>query len=58
MIDGHIVYQGTAANSYIYFQLIKYPMNKFMNPADHFLKVLQVNYPKKEEDNRKIDYLK
>ena len=33
-------------------------MPKFANPADVFMKILNVNYPKNEEDQNKIDYLK
>jgi ABC-type multidrug transport system ATPase subunit len=50
MADGNIVYQGLAANSAGYFNKIGYPSNKFSNPADIFMKVLAISYPKKETD--------
>jgi hypothetical protein len=31
--------------------------SKFSNPADVFMKVLSINYPKKDEDNQKIEML-
>jgi hypothetical protein len=33
-------------------------MPTFSNPADVFMKILAVNYPKSEEDENKISYLK
>lgn len=33
-------------------------MPRFANPADVFMKILAVNYPKSEGDQNKIDYLK
>ena len=32
-------------------------MERFKNPADSFMKILSVNYPKTEEDKEKIDHL-
>jgi hypothetical protein len=54
MADGHIVYQGNCKDSADYFRRIGYPITKYQNPADVFLKVLQVNYPKQAEDEEKI----
>lgn len=31
---------------------------RFANPADFFMKVLSVQYPKKEADIKKIEFLK
>lgn len=51
MSDGHIVYQGRADESYNYFQSnlvgkIEIKTSKFANPADTFMKILSINYPK------------
>ena len=54
MSDGHIVYQGYANKSAAYFRNIGYPSSTFSNPADIFMKVLSVNYPKLEADEQKI----
>jgi ABC-type multidrug transport system ATPase subunit len=50
MADGNVVYQGDAAKSPTYFRSIRYEMPRFSNPADVFMKILAVNYPKSEED--------
>jgi len=46
MCDGHIMYQGEAKKSARYFEKIGIPCPKFANPADYFMRVLTVNYPK------------
>jgi len=58
MCDGNIVYQGDAAKSPAYFRSIKYDMPRFANPADIFMKLLAINYPKTSVDLEKIDYLR
>jgi len=58
MCDGHIVFQGDAAKSPSYFRSIKYDMPRFANPADIFMKLLAINYPKGDADLEKIEYLK
>ena len=30
-------------------------MKRFANPADYFIKILTINYPKEEEDEIKIN---
>lgn len=50
MTDGHIVYQGDAKKSIEHFRLINMPLPRFANPADYFMKVLTVRYPKRAED--------
>jgi ABC-type multidrug transport system ATPase subunit len=50
MVDGHVVYQGACAKSRQYFDKIGYQVPKFSNPADFFLKLLSVNYPKTPDD--------
>ena len=57
MCDGNIVYQGDAKKSVDYFKMINRPIPKFANPADYFMKLLSINYPKREEDFEKLEYL-
>ena len=46
MCDGNIVYQGDAKQSVQYFKQIDRPVPQFANPADYFMKLLSINYPK------------
>lgn len=57
MCDGNIVYQGDAKHSVTYFKKIDRPVPTQCNPADFFMKLLSINYPKKDADNEKITYL-
>lgn len=57
MCDGNIVYQGDAKNSVHHFSMIGKPVPKFTNPADFFMKVLSVRYPKSPEDEAHVDFL-
>ena len=57
MADGHIVYQGDAKASVEYFKKIDRPVPQFANPADFFMKLLSINYPKGPKDEEKLDYL-
>jgi ABC-type multidrug transport system ATPase subunit len=57
MCDGNIVYQGDAKKSVDYYKLINYPVPQFANPADFFMKLLSINYPKTQEDLDKLDYM-
>jgi hypothetical protein len=57
MTDGHIVFQGDATRSVEHFKMINRPIPRFANPADYFMKVLTVNYPKKPEDEAKVQEL-
>ena len=57
MADGHIVYQGDAKDSVAYFKFIDRPVPQFANPADFFMKLLAITYPKRVEDEEKINYL-
>ena len=57
MCDGHIVYQGDAKKSVDYFKLINNPVPRFANPADFFMKLLSINYPKTQADLDKLDHL-
>lgn len=54
MTDGHIVYQGDAKKSVDHFKLINRPIPRFANPADYFMKVLTVRYPKRPEDEANV----
>lgn len=57
MCDGHTVYQGIANQSPGYFNQINYKMAQFCNPADVFMRILNINYPKQTEDEEKIKML-
>lgn len=46
MCDGYIVFQGDAGDSMEYFRTLKFNIPRFANPADFFMKVLSINYPK------------
>jgi ATP-binding cassette, subfamily G (WHITE), eye pigment precursor transporter len=54
MMDGYIVYQGTAAESPDYFRKLGETVPTQANPADTFLMMLQVNYPKQDADHVRI----
>lgn len=55
LMDGYCIYQGGAKESVEYFRKNGFEMKKAYNPADYFMKILTVNYPKKEEDLERID---
>ena len=57
MMDGYIVYQGEAQKSAAYFASINYKCPIRSNPADFYMKVLAVAYPKPIEDEQKIKNL-
>ena len=57
MCDGHIVYQGAARQSAAYFTSIGVPCPRYANPADFFMKVLTVDYPKQARDEKKVAFL-
>ena len=40
-----------------YFRKIDRPVPQFANPADFFMKLLSIKYPKKQDDEEKMDYL-
>ena len=46
MADGHILYQGSAKRSTHYFSKIGYQIPSYSNPADSYMRILQVHYPK------------
>lgn len=57
MADGYQVYQGDAKASIQHFKMIDMAVPPKYNPADHFMKVLAVRYPKTEEDEAKLEKL-
>ena len=54
MADGHCVYQGDAKESAKYFRKIGFNLPLFSNPADTYMRILAVNYPKTQKDDRKL----
>jgi hypothetical protein len=57
MADGNIVYQGIANQAPLYFRNIGFEFGKYANPADIFMKVLSINYPKRDVDINKLELL-
>ncbi|CDW76556.1 abc transporter family protein [Stylonychia lemnae] len=57
MCDGFIVFQGEAIKCERYFNKIGIPCPKYANPADYYMRVLTVNYPKEKNDIKKVIYL-
>lgn len=57
MADGFTVFQGDAAESMEYFKTLKFTVPTLCNPADFFMKVLSIKYPKGPEDIQKLDHL-
>lgn len=57
MADGYTVFQGDAGESMDYFRSLAFDVPRLCNPADYFMKVLSINYPKKEEDEAKLTLL-
>lgn len=58
MCDGYIVYQGLAKYSSQYFKSIGWEVPIHTNPADYYMDVLSISYPKSKTDLRKIKALK
>ena len=54
MMDGYIVYQGSARDSTTYFLKRGMSCPRSSNPADFYMRILSVNYPKHEEDENYI----
>lgn len=53
MCDGHIVFSGEPHKVKEHFEGL-YEFPRFCNPADVAMKILSVNYPKKEADEQKV----
>lgn len=58
MCDGYIVYQGLAKYSSQYFKSIGWEVPRHANPADYYMTVLSISYPKQKQDLKKIKALK
>jgi|DEB0MinimDraft_12_1074336.scaffolds.fasta_scaffold49385_2 hypothetical protein len=56
MSDGHCVYQGEAKESARYFRTLGFKLPTFSNPADTYMRILAVGYPKNEKDERKLNF--
>ena len=56
MSDGYCVYQGEVKVSALYFRDHKFRLPTFSNPADTYMRILAVNFPKTEKDLRKLAY--
>jgi len=50
-----MVFQGTAMRCQKYFERLGCPLAPFKNPADSFMKLLSISYPKTEEETEKIE---
>jgi hypothetical protein len=57
MMDGYIVYQGPTKNSTHHFAKIGLTCPLRTNPADFYMRVLSVNYPKSENDERQVKHI-
>ena len=57
MCDGNIVFQGDAKQSVQHFKMINRPVPRFANPADFFMKILFIKYPKTKDDLDNLEYL-
>ena len=55
MADGYIVFQGTIRAASRFFNINAQFSSKCVNPADLFMKLLTINYPKSQVDEAKID---
>jgi len=56
MSDGNCVYQGDAHESAAYFRSIGFTLSNFANPADIYMRILAVKYPKTKKDERKLQF--
>ena len=54
LMDGYCVYQGEAKDATQYFAKLGHKIHKAYNPPDFFMKLLTINYPKNDDDIRKI----
>ncbi len=57
MADGNIVYQGIANRAPRYFESIGFPIGKFTNATDMFMRFISIEYPKKDYDVAKLEHL-
>ena len=56
MSDGFCVYQGEARKSAQYFRDLRFNLLTFSNPADTYMRILAVNYPKTEKDLKRLAF--
>ena len=56
MSDGYCVYQGEAKESARYFRELGFKLPAFTNPADTYMRILAVNYPKTAKDEKKLEF--
>lgn len=56
MVEGHIVYQGRASKSTHYFSSLNYPCPVYANPADYFIKILNISGKNVAQNQERIDY--
>ena len=54
MMDGYVVFQGRTKDSTAHFAKMGMICPASSNPADFYMKVLAVNYPKTEDDDRQV----
>lgn len=52
MMDGYIVYQGDAKESPSYFAGLGEICPNHTNPADFYMRILAISYPRDPEDKR------
>ncbi len=57
MMDGYIVYQGLTKNSTAHFAKLGMICPSQTNPADYYMRVLAVNYPKQKEDDEQVKFI-
>ena len=55
MAEGHVVFQGSVMRSKQYFESIGHKIKPHSNPVDHYMRLLTINYPRKQIDIARID---
>jgi hypothetical protein len=56
MLDGYLIYQGIAKDATSYFSQIGYKCPRFANPADFMIRLVQIEYPKGPEEEKRIEF--
>ena len=54
MAEGNIIYQGAASRSESYFRKCGYPLPRYKNPADSFMKILSISFPPTPEETSRF----
>lgn len=57
MMDGYIAYQGPARESTLHFSKIGFVCGAQTNPADYYMRILAIDYPKTSEDDKRIEMI-